>query len=537
MRRAPDRLLLAGILAVALGLRLWALDFGLPNHLARPDEYSVLYATHTFPQGDMNPHWFIYPSLYFYLVWLWEEVLLLVRPLGSAGAGYLDAFRHHLPDLIWRGRLLSALAGTATVLVVARVGRQLGGRCLGLAAAALLAVDFLHERDSHALKPDVLLALAMLVGWQVVAWLHERPTAWRGTVTGLAIGAAMGIKYPAVVLLVPCYAAAVLGSRCGGLRRWMPRAAIIATVAAGAFFLGTSPYLLIARKESGTQLASGLFAVFATHPQLGSASTSPGPLATLWAIASSSSLPYHLGFSLRYGCGLPMAVLALPAIGLWLRPAQPARFLLALLAAAYLLTISLSPVRMARYVTPLVPLLCLVEADLVLSVARVATASPRRILAGALLAALGLPGAASAVGHNRIIARTDTRVLASRWLARHVRRGARVGVVGTVTWHYGVPIMPRGIHPVTIGPQDPEVPHRLDYVLTHDHPLGFSTVAPALFARLAPHLSLRAEFNPFRTGRPSGIYEAGDAYYVPFHDFSGVERPGPLIRIYAYHDR
>jgi len=66
--RAPRSLwVLAGTLGVALGLRLWAITFGLP-YLEHPDEpfwiFAVLKMVKT---GDPNPHDFIYPSLYYYI--------------------------------------------------------------------------------------------------------------------------------------------------------------------------------------------------------------------------------------------------------------------------------------------------------------------------------------------------------------------------------------------------------------------------------------------------------------------------------------
>jgi hypothetical protein len=52
-------------------------------------------------------------------------------------------------------------------------------------------------------------------------------------------------------------------------------------------------------------------------------------------------------------------------------------------------------------------------------------------------------------------------------------------------------------------------------------------------SRLAPHLRLLAEWTPFAAG-PAGGFEDEDAYYVPFSDFAGVLRPGPVVRVYAY---
>jgi len=51
--------LLALTLALAAALRFWALEQGLPDPAARPDEREVLQFTAAFAAGDFNPRWFV----------------------------------------------------------------------------------------------------------------------------------------------------------------------------------------------------------------------------------------------------------------------------------------------------------------------------------------------------------------------------------------------------------------------------------------------------------------------------------------------
>ena len=71
------------------------------------------------------------------------------------------------------------------------------------------------------------------------------------------------------------------------------------------------------------------------------------------------------------------------------------------------------------------------------------------------------------------------------------------------------------------------------YVMTNDHELFFSTVDPELIESLSPRLTLLAEFAPFGE-ETQPIFETADAFYIPFHGFCGVQRPGPKVRIYAF---
>ena len=527
MRRRAYAAAALAIIVLAATLRFWALDTGLPHPLTRPDEEVVLAQTKAPASGNYDVQWAIYPSAYIYLTWLWGAVglragrLLGVFPPG----GYLTVLDTHPARLILVDRVLSAGAGTATVGVVMALARRTFGAPAGLAAGLLLATDFLHVRDSHAVKPDVLFGLGVLVSLWAMGPLARRATARRAAVAGGAIGLTLATKYPAVLLCAPGYLAAVLGSRARGWRRVVPASAVVVGLVAAAVFLATSPFLVLnaQSRENILYLLSTLL------PQnVPGVITAAPPTRRWW-----EGFAYHALFSLRWGAGLLPTLLFPVAIGwaFWTRRALP--LLAAVFALAYYAVLSTSTVNLARYMTPLVPVLALLEAGVL---AAAVDRLPRRWATGALAVALALLVAeplARAVAYDRVAARTDTRLAAMRWMAEHLSVGAQVEVIGTQIWVYGRPEMPPGIVGRHLRPdRDTLRREGIGYVLTHDHVLPFSRVPPDVMAALAPHLRLLVEFDPFTEARDVAVFEPGDAYYVPFHGFRGVRRPGPLIRIY-----
>src|SRR5512141_510271 len=66
--QAYQVLLLAVILSVALGLRLWGITFGLPYALHVDERALALPALKIIQTGDYNPHRFDYGSLHIYLL-------------------------------------------------------------------------------------------------------------------------------------------------------------------------------------------------------------------------------------------------------------------------------------------------------------------------------------------------------------------------------------------------------------------------------------------------------------------------------------
>jgi hypothetical protein len=121
------------------------------------------------------PHSESTPPLYYVLAWAW------VRVFGAGEAGL---------------RSLSAVFGTATIVVLALIARRLAGDRAGLAAAALCATNplliwYSQEARAYAL----LVALCALTLWCL---LRED---WRGW--ALAAGLALATHYFAVFIVVP----------------------------------------------------------------------------------------------------------------------------------------------------------------------------------------------------------------------------------------------------------------------------------------------------------------------------------------------
>jgi hypothetical protein len=541
--RAAFRLAAAAVVILGMGLRFWALDFGLPNPRTRPDEEVLLRQTRHPAEGNFDLKFLVYPHAYVYLTWAWGAAgLELGQALGLVPEGdYVSLLRSRFPTVILVSRVLSAAAGTAATAAVIAVTRAALGPGAALAAGVLVATSFLHVRDSHAVKPDVLLSLATLLAVAAMVPLARRATVGRGIAAGCVVGLAMGIKYPALLLLGSAYVAACLGA---GHRRWrrlVSGPGLAACLAAGVAFVATSPHLLFDPQAQERFL--GFFSIL--FPRAGpvasdavSLSTAgyPDPMGRPWW----EGFVTHATFSLRYGIGLLPTLLAAPAVawGLGRRPGArgwPLTPLCAVTVLVHYAVFGASPAVQTRYMTPIIPLLAILEGGLLAWLAgRIGQNRGGRVLV-VLTAIVVAEPLASTVAHNRIIDRTDTRVLATRWMEAHVPAGSAVLGLGTQFWVWGMPDVPPGVRLVAVAP-DPRAlgAAGVRYVLTHEHELFSSRVNPEAMEALAPYLTELVVFDPFTPGRDAAVFEARDAYYVPYHNFGAVRRPGPLVRIYAF---
>ncbi len=568
----PDRPYRTGwilILLLAALLRFWAIDFGLPHLRTRPDEVPVVDHT-VFPaRGEANVNWPVYPHTYIYLSWAWGAIgLELAQALGQVEErSYIDAVHHDKARVILIIRTLSAVMGTLAVALAMLLTRRIFGRAAALAVGFLVASNFLHARDSHAIKPDVFLSVGVLLTFVYIFPLARQATRRLGFKAGIAAGIAMAAKYPGVLLAPPVYLAAIMGASERGWRRVLPAPALVAAVTAALFFVSTNPFVAFSPRAIGiwhTALQANLPQLFASE----SGEVVPTVEVEEWegqserlaevnkyrrgsSFDSQDRYPgfaYHTKLSLRYGMGLLPALLA-PLALIWAALCRSKRLRAftwpaALFSLVYFGVFAISPATVARYMTPLIPLLLVLEVGMLCQL--IAKLAQNRGLdrqkALALLAvatvALSAESLAATIAHNRLAARSDTRVLATRWMAEHTPIGARIRDVGTIFMPYGRPHVPRGRR-ASKAAHDPESLARdgVSYVVTHDHLLFSSSLDPEVMARLEPHLTLLAEFDPYEGAtapRDAAIFELADPYYIPFRGFSSVGRPGPLVRIYSF---
>jgi 4-amino-4-deoxy-L-arabinose transferase-like glycosyltransferase len=527
----------AVIVGMAAILRFWALDMGLPHLMTRPDEEVILVETRAPATGTFDLKYGIYPSAYIFLSWGWGE--LGHAALKAAGLNKPVSYAQAIDEIPWRIllvlRALSAFAGVAAVALLMVIVRRELGSAAALIAGAVLAVCLIHVRDSHAAKPDVLMSLGVVASLGMMAPLGRTPSMVRAAATGVLIGLTMGMKYPTVLLLVPTYVLCVMSSARPGWRRLLPGTAVVAALAAALAFVVTSPDLLF-NPETRNRVLSIVVLVFPkAFP--GVVTEAPRiPAASLRFQHPQSALEgwsFYSLFALRYGAGLAF-LCVLPFAMVWaFLSKQSLTIAAAIFGATAFLLFGTSPALLSRYMTPVMPAFAIVVASA--SSAAVRRAVPRRadVVFALLTAVLIAEPLWRSVQHDHIAAETDTRVLAANWLRENAPPGSKVAIAGTVFWSWGEPWVPPPLELVRTGidPASLEAAG-VRYLVTHDHVLFSSHLDPEVMARLAPHLRLRAEFEPFCGPREKARYDLQDAYYIPMAGFGVVTRPGPSVRIY-----
>jgi len=184
---------LAGLLLLALGLRLAGLGHGLPLTIPHCDTPKQLAQIPHFVSGNFDPG-FSYPMGHIYLysgmISLWRGITGQAEPLpelnpnhpASAG-GYILA-----------ARAIQVVLGVGCVLWLVLIGRGLWGRPAGLLAGLLLALDPIHLTYSRQVMGDVPQAFWILASlWAALA--AARRGGWELLLlSGLLAGLALATK-------------------------------------------------------------------------------------------------------------------------------------------------------------------------------------------------------------------------------------------------------------------------------------------------------------------------------------------------------
>jgi hypothetical protein len=448
-RRVNVGLLAAlAISVVALGARVIGLGYGLPFHY-HWDEPTVMNRVVRMGGGDLNPHFFYYPSLLMYLLLGMQGSLyaaghaLHVYPsTESFAATYLtDSTTSYLV-----GRGLVAALGAATVLLCYAVGRRFLSAPAALIGALLLAVSPVHIGSSHFITNDVPMAFFALLAYLFLWRVYTRGRGRDYVATGVAVGLGMSTKYLPVVLLFSLVLAHIFRLR---ITTGMWRSArhgvawVLAGVGAAALtFALTSPYVLLDWRS-------------ALHDYRVQASLSSAQGCRSCPLNVVPYLTHTLGWSV----GWPAYMLSLVAVASLVRMRGEPR-LRAILFASFpimmFVMIGLERQPWPRWLVPIAPFACLAAGGVLwnglrrLAGVRAVRGVPGRrasswalgSLTAAVLIGVTLPPALASARFDRSLILDDPRTQAVRWLEGSVPAGTTIAVQPMLD-HYFFTAQPR----------------------------------------------------------------------------------------------
>ena len=321
-----------------------------------------------------------------------DEANIVPRAWAMTHGGGLDPHWFDYPTLVmyvlapfqaWQhepsyltARLVLVAIALGGVAAAWWLGRAAYGTVAGFVAAAVVAVEVTAVAYSRMAVTDVPLTVGVTVALALMV-------SGRIELAGLAVGLAASAKYPGIILLAPLLAAS--------WGQWK-RLAISAGLAVMAFAV-TSPYVLI---DFGQAAGDAWRVERWAH--------------TGWlGFENDHAAPIAFSARLWHGFG-PALLIALAGLVVALVHRTRADLVLGTFVLVYFANLLLLHSHFDRYLLPLVPALG-------------ALAGRLRALAPVTLLMLVVPLTWS-VRDARELTKTDSRVVAERWVGQHLPRGS-----------------------------------------------------------------------------------------------------------------
>lgn len=516
------------IALVALAVRLWGINFGLP-YKSHPDE-PVVFGTVVFMlrNGTANPHTFIYPSGLYYIFVLIGAIYQLVTgtslgyPTDGTGFGlYPD------PGTVLSMRVGTVLLGVAAVAVVYRTARAFAGRWPAAVGALLLALAPLHVDQSQVATTDGASAtgIALCAACATLAARTGRREAF--WFAGIAIGVATGIKYNTLAgasMIAVAYALVLWGEIKTGnritVRHLLRDQRLIAFVLIPLAFLVTTPMSLV----SPHTFINDVTSVYLHYGIQGHSGN------------SGSSLLFTLNYMFDPTEAL-LSVLACAGIASIILRRRVVLVPILVGALAYFVVVAAPKVHFARNLVPLWPLLALLAAEGVAylgsllllfgdrfarrsgvfsMLASAARSSGVRIAVLSLVLIAGsLPLVSRTIELDTYRSGPDVRVEASKWIEQHLPAETRIAIEP---------------YSVTLDPQRYQVTYELDGL--HTKPLTWYTREGVQYV-VASHLFYYRFY-----GDNATVFTAEHSFYeTMFHQWTVVQRfDGPNTFFGTPHD-
>ncbi len=189
--------------------RFAGINSGLPNFVFYTDEglFSdpVLRILKT---GDLNPHVFIYPSLYIYLETIISYVYFAFSTVSSSS--YASVSEIPEPDLFLIWRALTALFGVSTIALTYVISRKIFNPGMGLLSAGILTATFIHVLYSQYIKNDIPVLFFGLISLYFSYCILEHGRLRFYILSGFFVGLSAATGYNGIFFGVPVLVAHIL---------------------------------------------------------------------------------------------------------------------------------------------------------------------------------------------------------------------------------------------------------------------------------------------------------------------------------------
>jgi hypothetical protein len=516
------------ILFLGAIVRYWGITFGLPETFSRPDEEVIVNTSLKFFQGDFNPEFFRYPTLYMYLLFAVFKIYLLFQNMKGLPViipdyriAYQDLSEYYLLD-----RAFSAFWGTLSILVVYKLAKTYFDRKVALASSFLFAFAYLHVRDSHFGVTDIPLTFFILCSVFFILKSYQEKNTKNYLIAGLLSGLTASIKYNGFLLIVPMglvHTINVFDKKESITKLFFDERILLFFSAITFTFLLGTPYAYL---EFNKFINHFLFEM--SHLQEGH------------RINLGRGWWYHFRFSLFYGLGGSLFGLSLAGMLVMFKQNFKKAVVFCSFPIFYFLIAGKGYTVFVRYVLPLLPFLCISAAFLLILLVNQDFVKKRiykKLILITAIAVLTGPNLYNIIRFDLLLQKEDSRILAKEWIQKHSLEGTSIfqtgGGIGKINFSPEVRELKYIEKENKYYFKDKEVKILPDQIIVKKHPLKIYSEVPENVQILCDEkYHLVKSIEVIELENPYNLFDQQDAFYVPLVGFRNISNPGPNIFIF-----
>jgi hypothetical protein len=517
------------ILCIAAIARYWGIWFGLPSMACRPDECHIVVRAITFFQGDLNPHWFFYPSLFIYITYCFYIIFFILGLITKQFTTISDllSLYHNDPTIfVLIARCISAFLGLATVFIVYKIAMRLFNRKTALIASLFLGLAYLHVRDSHFGVTDIPATFFIMCSILFILKAYDDNLIKNYIIAGIFAGLAMSIKYVGFMLIFPMFLVNFFNNYDKDHKLYIlfhKKFLSFGIILLIIFFLGT-PYALI------------------------DYSTFVSDVSLQWQIINYGSGNflgrgwwYHFKFSLFYGLGWSLFIVSLAGIFLFLITNTKKAIILLLFPFIYY-TIGFKGYAVhLRYAIPLFPFFCITGAIFTVFIAEILEhnikSSFKKYLPYALAILLIAPSTYTIMQFDTLISKRDNRLIAIEWINNNLRENNSIVQIGA---KYSKIELSNKFYEWTYEDKSVVFEYRKErkyglprYIIVQQYPVKiWEKISDEMENILIKYYKNIKSLHVIDVKNKSNLFDQVDAFCIPFVGFNSIVRPGPNIDIF-----
>ncbi len=417
-----ERISLLFILVVGTFLRLWNINWGLPD--LHEEATPLVTAWKMWNWGGtgvhLNPHFFNYPALSFYVLFLIQGIQYLIGSILDMYSN-MQTFGATLSPFIIPARLVIGLFDIGSIWAIYKLGKEVIDEKTGLIAAAFVAVNPLHITQAHYITVDTPLTFFVLLALLYIHRAYRQPSTKHYLLVGLCIGLAAATKYTGAFLLVVLLTLHLLrsDSLTKTVRSLTDLRLLKSVVLSLVVFFCINPYILTSFDEFLKDFTYERYHVAEGH---------------LGIDASQSTVDYYLFNVLPTNFGWLLFLLVPITIAYAIIKKEKHLLLLLAFPVIYIAIISTWEMRVERYILPVFPVLLLISATGLRTLwmrfqSSFQQSSPKNlsIAFAAVVGTLVLyQPMTKAIEFQKSIVLPDTRTDAKEWIEQNVAPGSYI---------------------------------------------------------------------------------------------------------------